>query len=233
MARASRRPAPRGLVVDFGGVLTSSVGDSFKAFCDREGIDHEVLKTLVRSAYGAGTEPDALVSMIETGRIEQREFERRMGALLSEGLDHPIEPEGLLSRMLADLHFDVPMVEAVRDIRRAGVPTALLSNSWGVEYYPRDLLGELFDQVVISGEVGLRKPDRAVFLLAAGRLGLPPRRCVFVDDTKGNVEAAEGVGMRGIVHERAEVTIGKLRRLLRVRIHLRDDGSVGTIVESP
>ena len=214
-------------------MLTSSVGDSFKAFCDREGIDHEVLKTLVSSAYGVGTEPDALVSMMETGRIEQGEFERRMGALLSEGLDHPIETEGLLSRMLADLHFDMPMVEAVRDIRRAGVPTALLSNSWGVEYYPRDLLGELFDQVVISGEVGLRKPDRAVFLLVAERLGLPPHRCVFVDDTRGNVEAAEAVGMRGIVHEQAEVTIGELRRLLDVRIEARNTNSIGTIVESP
>jgi putative hydrolase of the HAD superfamily len=136
MARESRRTAPRGLVVDFGGVLTSSVGDSFKAFCEREGIDHEVLKNLVRSAYGVGTEPDALVSMIETGRIEQGEFELRMGALLSEGLDHPIETEGLLSRMLADLHLDMPMLEAVRDIHRAGVPTALLSNSWGGRVLP-------------------------------------------------------------------------------------------------
>lgn len=233
MARGPRQPAPRGLVVDFGGVLTSSVGDSFKAFCDREGIDHEVLKTLVSSAYGVGTEPDALVSMMETGRIDQGEFERRMGALLSEGLDHPIETEGLLSRMLADLRFDMPMVEAVRDIRRAGVPTALLSNSWGVEYYPRDLLAELFDQVVISGEVGLRKPDREVFLLAAERLRLPPRRCVFVDDTEGNVEAAVAVGMLGVVHQRAEVTIAELDRLLGVRLQLRAPGSVATIVESP
>jgi epoxide hydrolase-like predicted phosphatase len=219
--------------VDFGGVLTSSVGDSFKAFCEREGIDHDVLKTLVSSAYGAGTEPDALVSMMETGRIEQGEFERRMGALLSEGLDHSIETEGLLSRMLADLRFDMPMVEAVRDIRRAGVPTALLSNSWGVEYYPRDLLGELFDQVVISGEVGLRKPDRAVFLLAAERLGLSPRRCVFVDDTKGNVEAAEAVGMRGLVHERAEETIPELGRILGIRLEVRVAGSIASIGESP
>jgi epoxide hydrolase-like predicted phosphatase len=233
VARASRSHPSRGLIVDFGGVLTTSVGDSFKAFCDREGIDPEVMKGLVRSAYGVGTEPDALVSMIETGRIDQREFERRMAVLLSEGLDRPIEAQGLLSRMLADLRFDVPMVEAVRDIHSAGIPTGLLSNSWGVEYYPRDLLEDLFDQVVISGEVGLRKPDREVFLLAAERLGLAPRRCVFVDDTRGNVEAAEAVGMVGVVHERAEATIGELRRLLDVRIETRNTDSIATIVESP
>jgi epoxide hydrolase-like predicted phosphatase len=233
VARASRSRPARGLIVDFGGVLTTSVGESLKAFCEREGIDHEALKGLVRSAYGVGTEPDAVVSMIETGRIDQREFERRMAALLSEGLDHPIEAEGLLSRMLADLHFDVPMVEAVRDIHRAGIPTALLSNSWGVEYYPRELLEDLFDQVVISGEVGVRKPDREVFLLAAERLRLAPQQCVFVDDTKGNVEAAQAVGMLGVVHERAEATIGELRRLLDVRIEARKTGSIATIVESP
>jgi epoxide hydrolase-like predicted phosphatase len=227
MAPGSSRPA--GLIVDFGGVLTTSVGDSFEAFCQQEGIDHEALKAVVRSAYGVGTDPDALVSMIETGRIDQREFERGMAVLLSEGLDHPIEAQGLLSRMLADLHFDAPMVQAVRDVRRAGVPTALLSNSWGVEYYPRRLLAELFDQVVISGEVGLRKPDREVFVLAAERLGLPAERCLFVDDTEGNVEAAREVGMAAIVHETAASTIPELNCLLGLNLEVRAGGSAGSI----
>ena len=227
MARGSSRPT--GLIVDFGGVLTTSVGDSFEAFCEREGINHEVLKGVVRSAYGVGTDPDALVSMIETGRIDQLEFEGGMAVLLSEGLDHPIEAEGLLSRMLADLHFDLPMVQAVRDVRRAGVLTALLSNSWGVEYYPRRLLAELFDQVVISGEVGLRKPDREVFVLASERLGLPPGRCLFVDDTEGNVEGAREVGMTAIVHDTAATTIPELNRLLGLNLEVRAAGSVGSI----
>jgi putative hydrolase of the HAD superfamily len=205
----------RGLIVDFGGVLTTSIGEAFEAFCRREGIDREVLKGIVRSAYGVGTEPDAVVSLIETGQIDQAEFERHMAAALSRGLHHPVRAEGLLARMLADLHFDVPMILAVRDVRRAGVPTALLSNSWGLEYYPRQLLDELFDQVVISGEVGIRKPDPDVFVLAARRLGLEPQECVFVDDTEGNVEAARSVGMTGLVHEDGRSTVPALERLFR------------------
>lgn len=223
----------RGLIVDFGGVLTTSVGEAFEAFCRREGIDHEVLKGVVRSGSGVGTEPDALVSLIETGRIDQTEFERHMAAALSAGLLQPVRAEALLSRMLADLHFDVPMILAVRDIRRAGIPTALLSNSWGFEYYPRQLLDELFDQVVISGEVGIRKPDRDVFLLAARRLGLPPEECVFVDDTEGNVDAARSVGMTGLVHERAEGTILRLAELFGIALDLPNGAAVGTIEGEP
>jgi epoxide hydrolase-like predicted phosphatase len=217
-----------GLVVDFGGVLTTSIAEAFRSFCESEGIDHDRLQAILRSAYEVGAEPDPLVAQMETGRIDRVEFERRMAEALSEGLDRAVDPTDLLARMLSGVHFDVRMVEAVRAARRRGVRTALLSNSWGVETYPRDLLHDLFDDVVISGEVGMRKPESGVFLLAAERLGLPPARCVFVDDVRGNVEAAERVGMRGVVHERAEDTIAELERLFGVS--LAAEPGAGSIV---
>ncbi|MGH2723417.1 MAG: HAD family hydrolase [Actinomycetota bacterium] len=208
----------RALIVDFGGVLTTSIDEAFRSFCEAEGIDHERLKGVLRASYGVGTDPDPLVARMETGRMDRREFERRLAEALSEDLDHPLDPTDLLSRMLGGVHFDLRMVKAVHASRRRGVKTALLSNSWGVEPYPRQLLDELFDAVVISGEVGIRKPDPEVFRLAAGRLGLPPGACVFVDDVEGNVKAARGVGMRGLVHEHAERTVPRLERLLRVTL---------------
>lgn len=212
----SRANRYRGLVIDFGGVLTTSIADAFRAFCEREGIDHDRLQAVLRSAYAVGTDPDAIVALMETGRIDRTDFERRMAEALSGGPDRPVDPTDLLSRMLSTIHFDVPMVEAVLAAHRRGVRTCLLSNSWGVDTYPRALLAELFDEVVISGEIGLRKPDREVFELAARRLGLPPRECIFVDDVAGNVEAAEGVGMRGVVHEDAVATVTTLEELLGV-----------------
>jgi epoxide hydrolase-like predicted phosphatase len=119
--------------------------------------------------------------------------------------------------MLQDLRLDEEMIEAVRAARDA-VATGLLSNSWGVQYYPHDLLAELFDEVVISGEVGLRKPDPPIFGVAAERLGVPPEECVFVDDLPGNIEAAEALGMRGVLHEVAATTIPELERLLGVTL---------------
>jgi epoxide hydrolase-like predicted phosphatase len=106
------------------------------------------------------------------------------------------------------------MLDVVTAARRAGVRTGLLSNSWGREGYPRERFGELFDTVVISGEVGLRKPDPAIFALAAERLNLPPAACVFVDDLDVNVHAAEAAGMAGIHHRRTEETVRRLADML-------------------
>ncbi len=219
----------RGLVIDFGGVLTTSIGEAFREFCEREGIEHARLKAILRSSYAVGTEPDALVAMLETGRLERPEFERRLAEALSEGLSSPLDHTDLLARMLGGLRFDVPMVEAVHAAHQAGIRTAMLSNSWGVDAYPRDLLDQLFDEVVISGEVGMRKPDPEVFRLAARRVGLDPRECVFVDDVRGNVEAAEAVGMRGVIHEEAAATIRELERLFGVRLDRRHPDLVATI----
>jgi epoxide hydrolase-like predicted phosphatase len=95
-------------------------------------------------------------------------------------------------------------------MRLAGVRTALCSNSWGTDGYPRDDFGELFDVVVISGEVGLRKPDPAIYQLTAERLGLPPGECVFVDDLAANVRGAAASGMCGIHHTDTATTLTEL-----------------------
>lgn len=208
-------------MVDFGGVLTTSLIDAFRAFCEREGVDFERLIGLLRTSYDEG-HSESPMSLVETGRIPSAEFERRMAGVLSEGLHRPIAADGLVSRMMADLKPDDRMLEAVRRVREAGIPTALCSNSWDTAHYADNLRGGLFDVVVISGEVGLRKPDPEIFQLTADRLGLPPAACVFVDDHPANVRAAERVGMVGVHHRNADDTIGRLEALLGVAL----DGSL-------
>lgn len=207
-------------------MLTTSLRDAFRSFCEREGIDHDRVRAAMRTAYG-NADAESLIARFETGRLEQAHFERELSTALSEGLDEPVPAENLIPRMLQDLRLDQEMIEAVRAARLAGVRTALLSNSWGVEHYPHDLLDELFDAVVISGRVGLRKPDAAIFRMATERLGRPPGECVFIDDFAGNVEAAEAVGMRGVLHEEAGKTIPELEELLGVS--LRDGDAVDTL----
>jgi HAD superfamily hydrolase (TIGR01509 family) len=81
------------------------------------------------------------------------------------------------------------MLAAVRAAKRAGVRTGLISNSWGDALeYDRDAFADLFDGWVISHEVGLRKPDPAIYVLGAEKIGLPPEACVFVDDLGGNLK---------------------------------------------
>lgn len=218
----------RALVIDFGGVLTTSLRESFRAFCEQEGIDFQRLRSLVRASY-RGSDPDDVIAQIETGRISVEEFERRLAEVFSEGRHEPIVAEGLLGRMSRNLSLEPRMIEAVRRAHDAGIKTALLSNSWGMDLYPAALLEELFDEVVISGEVGKRKPDADVFALAARGLGVEPDECVFVDDVRTNIEAAEAVGMRGVLHEDVDVTLAELERLLGMELRPASHDAVDSI----
>jgi epoxide hydrolase-like predicted phosphatase len=110
------------------------------------------------------------------------------------------------------------MIEAVRRARAAGVRTGLVSNSWGVQRYPRDLLAELFDGVVISGELGIRKPSPEIYARGAQSIGLAPEACVFVDDLPLNLEPAARLGMATVHHRSAGETLPELEALLGVAL---------------
>lgn len=200
-------PERRGLVSDFGGVLTTNVFDSFRAFCELEGLEPEALAALFSREHAAR---EAIVAL-ETGRIDVLDFELRLGAFLG------IDGETLVDRLFATLHVDERMLAAVAELRRRGIRTCLLSNSWGTGIYARATrVMELFDASVISGEVGLRKPDPAIYRLALERIGLAAEECVFVDDLPFNLPPAEELGMAGVHHVGPEQTLPELERLFGV-----------------
>jgi putative hydrolase of the HAD superfamily len=108
------------------------------------------------------------------------------------------------------------MLGTVRRARDGGVRTALVSNHWGIDYPKRWDIEDLFDVIVLSAAVGMRKPDTDIFTSTAERLGVKPPECVFVDDLEENVEGARAAGMRAILHRDARSTIPKLEELLGV-----------------
>jgi epoxide hydrolase-like predicted phosphatase len=198
-------PGARGLLVDFGGVLTTNVFDAFRAFAEREGLERDAVKKLFRE------DPRAIEALrqLERGEMRVPEFEREFGPLL--GVE---QTEGLVDRLFAEMGPDDEMIVAVRRAHEAGVRTGLVSNSWSTDHYRRDQLEQLFDAVVISAEVGLNKPEPEIFQLSAERIRVQPAECVFVDDLRENCEGAEAVGMTAVLHRGAESTVPELERLL-------------------
>jgi epoxide hydrolase-like predicted phosphatase len=196
-----------GLILDYGGVLTTSPFDSFAAFCAVEGLEPEAVRVRFRDDPRA----QELLEGLETGRMAAAEFEPSFAALLE------VESERLLHRMFGGMEPDAAMIDGVRAIRRGGVTMGLLSNSVGeASVYDRELIAELFDAWVISSEVGLRKPDPAIYELAAERIGLQPAACVYVDDIGGNLKPAAALGMATVLHRGdAAATLGEIRGLLR------------------
>lgn len=198
----------RGLLVDFGGVLTSSVVDAFQAFCGAEGLDPDaVFQRLADSA-----DARRLVVELECGRIDEPVFEPAFAAILG------VRPDGLIDRMFSHTRPDPEVAGVVLAARQAGIRTGLLSNSWGEGRYERDRFSEMFDAVVISGEVGLRKPDPAIYTLASRSLGVEPDACVFVDDFYANLEPARELGMATVLHSDAGQTTAALEELFAVRL---------------
>jgi putative hydrolase of the HAD superfamily len=201
----------KGLLVDYGGVLTTNVFDSFRAFCHGEGLDPETIKRLFRD------DPRALdcVRGLERGELTEDDFAARFGELL--GLE-PARRTGLVERMFGHIEPDEEMVAALRRARAQGVRTGLISNSMGAGRYDRALFPELFDGVVISGDEGMHKPEPAIYELGCERVGLAPAECVFVDDLRENCEGAEAVGMTAVLHRGAERTLPRLEELLGVSL---------------
>ena len=169
----------------------------------------------LEQASDAGPAGDSPMHRLERGEMETVEFERELAAELAIRGSH-VPPEGLLARILAGLaELDPRMVDLVRRARATGLRTALLSNSWGL-HYPEALWDGLFDAVVISGEVGMRKPELEIFHYTAHRLRLPPGRCVMVDDLPHNFAGAVAAGMVGVLHRSYDETLLELEALFEV-----------------
>ena len=208
------RVVPRGLLVDWGGVLTSGLEPALRRWAELDGFDFDsylaaVMKWLPSESVTAELNP---VHALERGQLAVPDFERKLASMLVRDDGTPVPAEGLIERMFAHFEHQPAMSALVRRANERGIRTALLSNSWG-NTYPRDTWDGMFDDIVISGEVGLRKPEPEIFRLAAGRLGLEPAECVFVDDLQLNVDGALAVGMTAILHTEYDETRRALETL--------------------
>ena len=199
----------RGLIVDWGGVLTAPIDEAMTAWARHEGVDLEVYRTVMRGWIEAAASP---IHGLERGEVSPEEFERSLAEVFREhGVN--VVADGLLARMLGGLvELSDDMVNLVRRARRQGLKTALLSNSWG-EHYPEHLWVGAFDAVVISGRVGMRKPEESIFRHTADLLQVKPEQCVMVDDLAPNIRGAVATGMVGVLHVSYEQTVDELEIL--------------------
>jgi epoxide hydrolase-like predicted phosphatase len=193
-----------GLLIDWGGVLTTSLFASFQDYCLKVQLDPRIL----RERFAGDPACRELLIAMEKGELAEATFERELASLLG------VRANGFVDGLFAGVELDMAMVDAVRRAREADVRTALVSNSWGVHRYPHELFAELFDGIVISGEERMRKPSRRMYELGAERAGVPASSCVYVDDLPFNLSPAERLGMATIHHTSAKTTIPQLERLL-------------------
>ena len=226
----SAYPDLRGVIIDWAGVLTNPLRGTVRAWADAEGIDWDSYAACMRGWLDDAYHADAVgnpVHALERGECTVEEFEQTLAARLLRLDGGTVPAPGLLGRMFAASLTVPAMYDLLRQLRAAGIRTCLLSNSWGPGDYPREDFPELFDAVVISHEVGMRKPERRIFLHAAELIGLSPSQCVFIDDIEANATAARECGMTAIWHEDPARTAGRLSELLGVSLALTRRGLRG------
>ena len=211
-------PEPRGLVVDWGGVLTGDMRTAVQSWAESDGVPLDIYVGVIRDWMGEPYGVEARLNPIhalERGEITVPDFQTRLAAALTERTGRDFGPEGLLERLFEHFEHAPDMSALVRRARRAGLSTGLLSNSWGNDY-ARDGWDEMFDVVVISGEVGMRKPEPRIFEHTLALLGLRPEECVFVDDLRHNIDAAVALGMVGVLHRSYDQTLLELEAVFGV-----------------
>ena len=185
------------LIVDWCGVLTTPVQLSFDSWMVREEIDPQGFSTAMPALHD---EADSPLHRVERGEARREEFERSLAASLWTLAGGEAEPDGLLDRLFADVGCNDAMREVVRAARAGGIPTAILPKSWGMDYDEDDLL-DVAGTLLLSGRMGVRKPELLAYVRASQSLSVDPANCVSVDDLGRNARGARDASMMSIVYE--------------------------------
>jgi epoxide hydrolase-like predicted phosphatase len=206
------------VISDFGGVLTTPLVQSFAAVQDQTGIPFEELgKAMAKIAEEDGKHP---LFELEKGNLTEAEFLQKLGDALEPMLGHRPELHRFREIYFEALHPNEPMIDLMRDAKQRGFRMGLLTNNvreWEPLWRTMLPVDEIFEVVVDSGFVGLRKPDREIYELTLERMGGPaPDQCLFIDDTDVNCEAARALGMSAVHYVHNDQAIPETRAALAI-----------------
>jgi putative hydrolase of the HAD superfamily len=211
----------RAVISDFGGVLTNRLIEAFAAFQDETGISTEQLgRGMQRVAERDGAYP---LFRLERGEISERDFLENLSWGLEDELGHRPTLHRFREIYFEALHPNEPMLDLMRELRDRGLRMAILTNNvreWEELWRAKLPLDEIFELIVDSAWVGMRKPEREIYLLTIERLGdgLAPSDCLFVDDNQLNVEAARELGMTAVQFHSNDQAIGEIRAAIEASL---------------
>jgi putative hydrolase of the HAD superfamily len=209
----------RAVISDFGGVLTNHLIEAFGAFQDETGISAEQLnRGMHRIGERDGEYP---LFSLERGELSERQFLEDLSWALEEDLGHRPHLHGFREIYFAALHANEPMLDVMRAARERGYRMAILTNNvreWEAVWRSKLPVDEIFELVVDSAWVGMRKPDPRIYELTIERLGgLAPEEHLFVDDNDQNIEAARELGLQAIHFRSNEQAIPEIRATLGLK----------------
>jgi putative hydrolase of the HAD superfamily len=207
----------RAIWTDFGGVLTPPIGQTLTDFCAKTDVAPEPLvRAMMKVAASYGT--DDIMLPIDTPLVSEPDWVAQIAAVLAEDFQIRLGVSTLADVWFGDRPANEAWVARLRQARADGLFVGMLSNmppAWDRHWRRMVDPDALFDDVVLSFEVGYRKPDRAIFEVAIARSGVRPAECLFVDDLEKNCAGAVATGLQALHFTDTTAAIAELDRLLR------------------
>jgi putative hydrolase of the HAD superfamily len=204
------------VISDFGGVLTNPLWEAFAGWNERVGADPgELGRALQTAAEERGEHP---LYELERGHLTEDEFVAIVQAKLPEHIDL----RGFREIYFSHLHANEPMIDFMRSLRDRGLRMAMLTNNvreWEALWRAKLPVDEIFEVVVDSAFVGMRKPEPEIYELTLERIGggITGEDCIFLDDLDVNCEAARSFGMVAVQYHDADQAIAEIERALTAR----------------
>jgi epoxide hydrolase-like predicted phosphatase len=205
----------RAVISDFGGVLTSPLLDSFLAFQNSSGISLEQFgQAMGAVAEHTGANP---LFELETGRMTEAAFLRALEMELSKLLERAVELHGFGERYFEHLHPNTVLIDYMGALRGRGYKLAICTNNvreWEPLWRAKLPVDEIFEVVVDSAFVGVRKPERQIYELTLERLGVSAAEALLVDDIEINCDAARQLGMQAVWFRSTDQAVAEIERAL-------------------
>jgi putative hydrolase of the HAD superfamily len=208
----------RAVVSDFGGVLTTPLTAPFQTFAARSGIAMDEFRTVL-AAFSARTDGVQPLFELECGRITEAQFLGALEQTLLEELGREISCADLTETLWEGLAPNERMIELMAALRAEGYRMALVTNNvreWEARWRAIAPIDDIFELVIDSAQVGMRKPDPEIYELTVRRLGVPAAACLFVDDLEPNCAAARDAGMQAILYRDPQQAELDIRAALQV-----------------
>ncbi len=210
------RTPPQAVISDFGGVLTSPLAGAFSAFEAYSGVPLvELGRAMAAEGVRRGVNP---LFELETGRLTEAEFLGDLSGQLSRQLRRDISLDGFGARYFADLEANARVIEYMRELRARGYQLAICTNNvreWEPRWRAMLPVDEIFDVVVDSAFVGVRKPEPRIYELTLERLGVAPQAAIFLDDIEINCDAARALGMTAVWFRSSDQAIEEIEAILQ------------------
>ena len=205
----------RAVISDFGGVLTTPLAAAFQRFSEGSGVTLEELGVAM-AAVGAARGENPLFTL-ETGRISEVEFMAALSEQLTRARGRDVSLAGFGEALFSGLAPNAEFVAFMRDLRGRGHALAICTNNvreWSGRWQAMIPVAELFDVIIDSSELGVRKPDPRIYQATLTALGVAPESAVFIDDLQINCEAAAALGMRAVWFQETEQAIADVEAAL-------------------